>query len=122
MVGVRSVDLSARDPTTSSRADSPLRRPFTGPNDVYCFLLPFRFVCFKIFNPRHNEVSHLRRSPGPLDWDSRTHYAGKRAPYPCKFRERPAEMGGAQGTLSRGDLITQPFSGQSRAIFSQLFW
>lgn len=41
-----------------------------GPNDVYRFLPPFRFVWFKIFNPRHSEVSRLQRPPGPLDWDS----------------------------------------------------
>ncbi|KAI4584838.1 hypothetical protein MJG53_006372 [Ovis ammon polii x Ovis aries] len=27
------------------------------------------FIWFKIFNQRHNEVSHLPRSPGPLDGD-----------------------------------------------------
>lgn len=66
-------------------------------------------------------MSHLQRSPGPLGWDSALIMLENVLLTHANPGSRHTEMGGAHGTLSRGDLIMQPFSGESRAIFSQLF-
>ena len=107
-----------RDPCTWIRTDFLLRRPFTRPR--WCFLPPFQFVWFKIFNQRHNEVSHLPRSPRPLDGDFTLITLMNMLLTHANSGSTDTEMGGAQGRLSGADLITQPLGGQSRAIFSQL--
>lgn len=60
--------------------------------------------------------------PGPLDGDSTLLTLMNVLLSHANSGSADTEMGGAQGMLSRADLITQPFGGQSRPIFSQLFW
>lgn len=60
--------------------------------------------------------------PGPLDGDSTLLTLMNMLLSHANSGSADTEMGGAQGMLSRADLITQPFGGQSRPIFSQLFW
>lgn len=90
------LDLSEKDPRTWIRTDFLLRRPFTRPRR--CFLPPFRFVWFKIFNQRHDEVSHLPRSPGPLDGDFTLIMLMDMLLTHANSGSTDTEMGGAQGT------------------------
>lgn len=84
------------------------------------FLPPSRFVRLKYLARGTMNCLIYKRSPGPLVWDSALFTLEKvLLPMQIPGAYNP-EMGGAQGTLSRGDLITQPFSRQSRAISSQL--
>lgn len=65
-------------------------------------------------------MSHLPRSPGPLDGDFTLTTLMNMLLTHANSGSTHTKMGGAQGTLSGADLITQPHGGQSRAIFSQL--
>ena len=105
------LDLSEKDPRTWIRTDFLLRRSFTRPRR--CFLPPFRFVWFKIFNQRHNEVSHLPRSPGPLDGDFTLIMLMDMLLTHANFGSTDTEMGGAQGTLSGANYRATRWAKQS---------
>ena len=108
---VGDLDLSEKDPRTWIRTGFLLRRSFTRPRR--CFLPPFRFVWFKIFNQRHNEVSHLPCSPGPLDGDFTLIMLMDMLLTHANFGSTDTEMGGAQGTLSGANYRATRWAKQS---------
>lgn len=113
------------DPGPASQLPQYLKnQSFLGGRKQYLpfFLPPLQFVWFKIFNPRHNEVSHLQPSPGPLDWDFTLIMLMNVLLTHANFRIGSRQRGEVfKVHLSRADLITQAFRGQSRAVLSQLF-